>query len=230
MNLDRKAEAAKALHRFGFGPRQGSIASIADDPRGAVLADLKRADAGRIVNLDLPSSAQAARAAFEFRAERRARGIAAKKEADRRRAMVGKDKMPGESETSEAADASPNPIQQIFFGEARARIEAAIRAEIGFVERLIWFWSNHFCVAGEPAISGAYEREAIRPYALGRFADMLLEVESHPAMLAYLNNATSIGPNSVAGINRSKGLNENLGREIWSCTRLVCARATLRTT
>src|SRR5262245_64636834 len=45
-------------------------------------------------------------------------------------------------------------------------------------------------------------------------SDMLLSVESHPAMLNYLSNATSIGPNSVAGLNRRRGLNENLGREI----------------
>jgi uncharacterized protein (DUF1800 family) len=61
---------------------------------------------------------------------------------------------------------------------------------------------------------GGYEREAIRPYVLGRFADMLLAAESHPAMLIYLNNAQSIGPDSIAGINRGKGLNENFAREI----------------
>ena len=63
-------------------------------------------------------------------------------------------------------------------------------------------------------VAGAYEREAIRPHVLGRFADMLLAVEGHPAMLFYLDNARSMGPNSVAGINRSRGLNENLAREI----------------
>jgi uncharacterized protein (DUF1800 family) len=63
-------------------------------------------------------------------------------------------------------------------------------------------------------MAGAYEREAIRPHVLGRFADMLLAAESHPAMLFYLDNAASIGPDSVAGINRTKGLNENLAREI----------------
>ena len=52
------------------------------------------------------------------------------------------------------------------------------------------------------------------PHVLGRFADMLLAVESHPGMLFYLDNTASIGPNSVAGINRSRGLNENLAREI----------------
>jgi uncharacterized protein (DUF1800 family) len=63
-------------------------------------------------------------------------------------------------------------------------------------------------------IAGAFEREAIRPHVLGRFADMLLAVESHPAMLHYLDNARSIGPDSMAGRNRGKGLNENLAREI----------------
>src|SRR5580704_17704101 len=57
-------------------------------------------------------------------------------------------------------------------------------------------------------------REAIRPNVLGRFADMLLAAETHPAMLIYLDNARSIGPNSQAGRDRGKGLNENLAREI----------------
>ena len=80
------------------------------------------------------------------------------------------------------------------------------------------FWSNHFCVSANKGpvrgIAGAYEREAIRPYVLGRFADMLLAVEKHPAMLVYLDNQVSVGPNSQAGTNRGLGLNENLAREI----------------
>jgi uncharacterized protein (DUF1800 family) len=80
---------------------------------------------------------------------------------------------------------------------------------------LVWFWSNHFCVNADATVmAGAYEREAIRPYVLGKFADLLLAAEGHPAMLIYLDNASSIGPNSVAGINRNRGINENLGREI----------------
>ena len=63
-------------------------------------------------------------------------------------------------------------------------------------------------------LCGAYEREAIRPHVLGKFSDMLLAVETHPAMLLYLDNARSIGPDSIAGIRRGKGLNENLAREI----------------
>jgi uncharacterized protein (DUF1800 family) len=100
--------------------------------------------------------------------------------------------------------------------EVKARLDAALDAEIGFAERLVWFWSNHFCVSAEkvPNMSGGYEREAIRPHILGRYVDMLLAVEGHPAMLIYLDNYVSIGPSSVAGINRTRGLNENLAREI----------------
>ena len=105
--------------------------------------------------------------------------------------------------------------RRLFLAEAKARVDAAVNAEIGFAERLVWFWSNHFCVnADKTVMAGGYEREVIRPHVLGRFADMLLAAESHPAMLLYLDNAQSIGPNSVAGINRDKGLNENLAREV----------------
>ena len=80
----------------------------------------------------------------------------------------------------------------------------------------MWFWSNHFCVSADKiqSMSGAYEREAIRPHVLGRFTDMLLAVEGHPAMLFYLDRRGSMGANSIAGINRTRGLNENLAREI----------------
>ena len=73
MTTDRRLEAALALHRFGFGPVAGSIAAIADDPRGALLADLERPAAGRVAAANLPNSGQAARAFFEFRAERQAK-------------------------------------------------------------------------------------------------------------------------------------------------------------
>jgi uncharacterized protein (DUF1800 family) len=110
----------------------------------------------------------------------------------------------------------PGVPQKLFLEEAKAHFDRALAADTGFVERLVWFWSNHFCVSADKVrpIAGAFEREAIRPHVLGRFAEMLLAVESHPAMLHYLDNARSIGPDSIAGRNRGKGLNENLAREI----------------
>jgi len=197
-------EAALALHRFGFGPRSGTIEEIGGDPRGALIAELNKPQAGQIANPDLPTSGAANRAVFEYNAERNANQ-------KRTRRDVAQAQM-------EAAPAQPEAMplpRQLFRAEARARIDAAINAEIGFVERLVWFWSNHFCVNQEKTVmAGAYEREAIRPHVLGRFADMLFAAESHPAMLLYLDNAQSIGPNSVAGLNRDRGLNENLAREI----------------
>lgn len=100
-----------------------------------------------------------------------------------------------------------------------ARIHQAVMSEHPFVERLASFWSNHFTVSikGKPLVAGligAYENEAIRPNVLGRFEDMLFAVVQHPAMLMYLDNAQSIGPNSKAGRRNGKGLNENLAREI----------------
>jgi uncharacterized protein (DUF1800 family) len=114
-----------------------------------------------------------------------------------------------------AAEAVPDPGRGIYLEEAKLRTEAAFGTDIGFLERLVWFWSNHFCISADriQSMSGAYEREAIRPHVLGRFADMLLAADRHPAMLLYLDNTASMGVNSIAGINRSRGLNENLARE-----------------
>ncbi|MBR0777603.1 DUF1800 family protein [Bradyrhizobium diazoefficiens] len=112
-----------------------------------------------------------------------------------------------------------NVIQKTFRAEALARLQRATLAECGFTERLVVFWSNHFCIsAGKGELAriwaGAFEREAIRPHVLGRFADMLRAVEQHPAMLFFLDNQQSLGPDSRAGQNRKRGLNENLAREI----------------
>jgi uncharacterized protein (DUF1800 family) len=177
-------EAALALHRFGFGPREGLIAAIADDPRGAIRAELERPQAGQIENPDLPTSGAANRAVFEYRAQRNAEQKRQRREGAAQPAM----------EASPApSDQVPLP-RQLFLNEARARIDTARDAEIGFVERLVWFWSNHFCVSQDKTVmAGAYEREAIRPHVLGRFRDMLLAAENHPAMLLYLDNAQSIG-------------------------------------
>jgi uncharacterized protein (DUF1800 family) len=109
--------------------------------------------------------------------------------------------------------------QQILMAEADARFNGTIRQPlIGFGERLAMFWANHFAVATSKSeechiLAGAFEREAIRPHVFGRFADMLLAVETHPAMLGYLDNQQSIGPNSKANANKKRGLNENLARE-----------------
>ena len=223
MALDAKVEAALALYRFGLGPRAGSIAAIASDPRGALLAELDGAGAGRIGNADLLTSGTAARVAFAFQQAQRA-ARQAERAAQQAAAPSGGAAPPQMKDQSATPPPAPvrNPgpgvPQQIYLAEAKARIHAALGAKIGFLERLVWFWSNHFCVSADKGnvrqICGAYEREVIRANVLGRFSDMLLAAESHPAMLIYLDNARSIGPDSIAGLRQKRGLNENLAREI----------------
>jgi len=121
-----------------------------------------------------------------------------------------------------AARPPPQPlniIQKTFRAEALARLQRGMIADCGFAERLVVFWSNHFCISANKGglarmWAGSFEREAIRPFVLGRFGDMLRAVEQHPAMLFFLDNQQSLGPESRAGQNRKRGLNENLAREI----------------
>jgi uncharacterized protein (DUF1800 family) len=231
MALGPQTEAALALHRFGFGPRAESIARIASDPRGALLAELEPSGAGTIANPDLLTSAEAAQAGRDFREVRKAARLAQRIEqaSNQQAAQAGARNNPPPGANGKLADAAqpsgpardPGPAipQEIFLEEAKARLTAAFAADIGFAERLVWFWSNHFCISankggGVLQLAGAYEREAIRAHVLGHFADMLRAVETHPAMLLYLDNARSTGPNSPAGRAGGKGLNENLAREI----------------
>jgi uncharacterized protein (DUF1800 family) len=223
-----KEAAALALHRFGFGPRLDhdsySLDGIAGDPRGALLADLERPKAGYLP-VNLPSSAQAARAISDFRAEEHAKQKLAQRAAKDANGTVTASSMSDAAHPPATAMAgAPQPAdnkkpplpQQVVNNEASARFDAAVDSDVGFVERLTWFWSNHFCISADKdvAMVGAFEREAIRPYVLGRFGDMLAAVESHPGMLFYLDNVHSMGAASIDGINRDKGLNENLAREI----------------
>jgi uncharacterized protein (DUF1800 family) len=237
-------EAALGLHRFGFGPRPSSIAAIASDPRGALLAELDKPNAGKVSDAGLMSSGAASRLTSDFLAERAAkqkletkRQEAAKEAAKQEAAKVaasnpmmqipesaGMEKStdakaaeakPAEAKTTPPQQPPETPMLANFFREAKAHYDGAVRAEIGFAERLVWFWSNHFCINSDDTVqAGAYEREAIRPHVLGKFVGLLIAAESHSAMLNYLGNSASMGPNSVAGINRDRGLNENLGREI----------------
>jgi uncharacterized protein (DUF1800 family) len=194
-------------------------ASLPTDPRAALLADLGNPTAGQITNAELLSVGEAARATFAFQQERK---VKRPDKASAGRADItddpNKQGMAAQNARPDMAKQAPGVPQQIYLQEAKARFDAALQADTGFVERLIWFWSNHFCVSADKgpvrSLCGAFEREAIRPHVRGKFSDMLLAVETHPAMLLYLDNARSMGPNSFAGQRRGKGINENLAREI----------------
>ncbi len=107
-------------------------------------------------------------------------------------------------------------VRALFRAEAKAELDNALTSPAPFRERLVWFWTNHFTVSirgGIAAAACAFVEEAIRPHVTGHFEDMLVAVMRHPAMLRYLNNAGSVGPDSKAGKGGKRGLNENLARE-----------------
>ena len=91
-------------------------------------------------------------------------------------------------------------------------------SEDGFRERLVQFWADHFTVVAKSKglrfVTTGYIEDAIRPNITGNFRTLLKAVELHPAMLIYLDQILSIGPNSEVGQRAKRGLNENLAREI----------------
>ena len=242
-----------ALNRFGYGARGSTsdLARAASDPRGFLTAELQQPGIEQLQKSTLPQTKEALQAVF---AQRQRTQIARQEKAakpetpeqsgeDKRRPRdlatsadaLAANEMQQESLEAKPKRAEPPLPQQYFRAEALARFQKVTEADAGFVERLVQFWSNHFCVSASKggavrAIAGCFEREAIRPYVHGRFADMLKSVASHPAMLLYLDNAQSFGPNSKAGQNRKRGLNENLAREILELHTLGVAGGYTQTT
>lgn len=113
-----------------------------------------------------------------------------------------------------------NQLARMTFDDLRRRVIRAVDDPLGFGERLVQFWTDHFTVRAMGTInipiSLAFQDEAIRPHLNGRFEDMLLAADTHPAMLIYLDQVASRGPNSVfvrKRPDRNLGLNENLARE-----------------
>ncbi|WP_417515445.1 DUF1800 domain-containing protein [Minwuia sp.] len=184
-------QAAIASIRFGMGARPGELARRQSDPRGSLLAELDSPD-----NLSglFDTQPTAASMMGRFMRERQRGGDGAIIR------LFRKD------------------FRKTYIEEAALRTEAAVLSRTPFHERLVHFWSNHFTVSARRPIlaglAGAYEREAIRSNLGGRFEDLLISVVKHPAMILYLDNALSIGPNSELGERRERGMNENLAREI----------------
>lgn len=109
--------------------------------------------------------------------------------------------------------------QLMFQRDANARLLQAVISPHGFYERLASFWTDHFAVSAGKSLPmrllvPLYEAAAIRPHIGGKFATLLQAAITDPAMLIYLDQAQSFGPQSPGGMQQRKGLNENLGREL----------------
>ena len=194
-----------AANRFGLGARPGDLDRITPDPRAWLTRQVEQLESFRLDDPSLPGRGQVAQALTAFLIAQRERMNSPP------RNLSAADQV--------AAVALPlASLNQIAAAEILARSRHGLNTEWGFAERLVHFWSNHFTVAATKATTipwvGLYEREVIRPHLTGRFASVLIAAAQHPGMLLYLDQAQSIGPNSVVGLRRSSGLNENLAREI----------------
>ncbi len=192
--------AAIAVTRFGLGARPGELVGMLDDPQGWLKRQIRKEGADLIPN----DGAGSAKRMGELVAYRR----------ERREAKAQGDPAVG------AARMLRDDVGEDFI--ARAKLGATTPA--GFRERWALFWANHFTASATKLITavvvGPYENEAIRPHVFGRFEDLLVATSSHPAMLTYLDQFQSVGPDSPGAQfaaqrqNRKAGLNENLAREI----------------
>jgi len=211
-----------ALNRFGLGAR-------ADDPQPAdskrwLLQQLDRFDVRPQALAQVPTRAAVVDQLARYLDAQR---VAAQAKRQPLQASMSTAPMPQPDATKQ-----PDPLKRYLRQSIRddyvtmnaARVDAALTSGTPFVERLVHFWANHFSVSVDKlpviGLAGLLEFEAVRPHVLGKFSDMLLAVEQHPAMLLYLDQAQSIGPDSPAGERiamrggKQRGLNENLAREI----------------
>ncbi|MEM7689765.1 MAG: DUF1800 domain-containing protein [Pseudomonadota bacterium] len=221
-----------ALNRFGYGIRAGESAST--DPKADLLRQLEQFDPRPGPLTARPDTSGEAGALLRIIREGR-----------RERASDPSYSMEdGAAATSEARTGRSARAQQLAglppeyraklreaFGryrkDAATRVRVTVASSTPFAERLVHFWSNHFSVStgkpGTPFEVGNHEFNAIRPRLTGTFADMLKAAVLSPAMLLYLDQFQSIGPNSTfgqgqarraRGNGRRRGLNENLAREV----------------
>jgi uncharacterized protein (DUF1800 family) len=196
--------AAIAVTRFGLGARPGEIDAAKADPQGFLTAQIRREGA------DIPQDdGESASARFEQMRDYQ----------EQRRMERQKKDGEGDKTAAPAKDAQRD-LRDKVNGDFLARARLAANTPTGFRERWALFWANHFTVSSTKQITsvliGPFEREAIRPYVFGSFENLLVASSTHPAMLTYLDQAQSIGPNSRASGRRGgkAGLNENLAREI----------------
>jgi uncharacterized protein (DUF1800 family) len=231
----RESMAALAAHRFGLA--EAHLNNVGSDPRGWLVQQIGPADAPKPVldNLPLTSAQGLAVFADHDREQARARRM------DQREAPAP---MASTSDAMAQQQGPGNALRKVEQADIRIRLANAATTQRPFAERLALFWFNHFTVSTIKqrvrTVAGSFEREAIRPHIGGKFETMLKAAVTHPAMLLYLDNHQSAGPNSTVAQRRGRvmamnaadgeaprrlGLNENLAREVLELHTLGAASA-----
>ncbi|MFT4113396.1 DUF1800 domain-containing protein [Silvibacterium sp.] len=151
------------------------------------------------------------------------RGTLAEFVPDPQKGLLLRDFNAREKEQFAVLAGGPDALHVIDGELQQAKLLRAVASQRQLLEVMTDFWYNHFNVDirkdAAQWYTPTYERDAIRAHALGKFSDLLLATAQHPAMLYYLDNWSSVGPDSRAGGKTNKkgaerGLNENYGREV----------------
>ena len=207
-----------AANRFGLGRRFDD--PPIDDPKAWLTRQIGDYDPAPPALAALAGREAIATAYAEYRDERQAMRREANAAAMRDDGDAMSDPMPDAMRRMSRAG-----FRRHYVDAAGARLAAAIATPTPFAERLVHFWANHFAISADKqtvvGFAGHYENAAIRPHVMGKFADLLIAAVRHPAMLLYLDQAQSFGPDSIfatririRGKRQAPGLNENLAREI----------------
>ncbi len=200
-------------HRYGYGPRVGN--TDAESAVSGLLGQMDRYQPRPAPIGSAPTRKEVADLLSNYLEDVRGR---------RKGASMPEAAMPDEDEAKAIRQMVARSGREHYAELVDARFATAVSSDTPFMERLVHFWSNHFAVSADKltvtGFAGLLEMDAVRPNILGKFEDMLIAVEQHPAMLLYLDQAQSIGPNSAVGSRisarggKQAGLNENLAREI----------------
>ncbi|MBQ0930752.1 DUF1800 domain-containing protein [Ideonella alba] len=238
-------DAYIAAFRFGLG--EASLEAVGADPRGWLLSQVGPADPpARAVRNAEDVLADRHRVHKLARELKRSRKAAAQDPGQMAMAPDGADPNMGPTKAAKkvirASDAGKDSVDlnQATRDDRYIRLRTALGTGRPFAEHLVWFWANHFTVSAAKGkargLVGSFERDAIRPHIAGTFEAMLRASTTHPAMLQYLDNQHSAGPNSPhvqrarggyrtdKNVDKVRGLNENLARELMELHTLGVAR------
>ncbi|MEH0166274.1 DUF1800 domain-containing protein [Roseateles microcysteis] len=230
--LSADEKALHALNRLGYGPRPSDITAIRQHGAERWLQSFLAAQL-EPAKLAPPEALKARLAALDTQRLSQGELIGRYREATQANRVARREAaaMDGKADNAKVQEAQANArrelVRPVLAQAGQARLLRAIDSPAQLEEVLVEFWFNHFNVfAGKGPVSvlvGSYEREAIRPFVLGRFRDMLAATAKHPAMLIYLDNVQSVktgyqppGRQARANPNaqRLTGLNENYAREL----------------
>lgn len=211
--LSGEQEIVHVLNRLGYGPRPGDIEAVR---RMGVDHYIEQ----QLNPSSIPLPSSLAQTLNSLAVERQSAG----------ETLAGFLEARQEAKNGDPAQQQKrrNAIRQIVEQTAQARLARAVQSPRQLEEVMVDFWFNHFNVfigkGLDAALVAGYERDAIRPYALGSFRDLLGATARHPAMLFYLDNWLSTSADFQPGRfqqmpgkgpkAKANGLNENYAREL----------------